>query len=235
MTDKHSSPDELAEAPHLYDSPGMKESEDDAPALVKLPKRRMSGSKSQNEQAPSEKKPKFAGPSNIIASTAHEDKNTQKATPHHPQNVQSKPLPKNDAPPPALSSPYGSGHTDSTAAAEPPQNAQYENWTEGQTQQNAPPAGPPPPVLDPTDDELYILVNYLESCLVTSEQGMTDEKYRVLGNYLVRRNVLARLAQRGDYLAITNNKELAPKLARILHTVLQKVIGCVFKENDEDR
>ena len=78
MTDKHNSPDEFAEAADLYDSPGMKKTEGDAPALVKLPKRRMSGGKSKNERAPSEKKPKFAGPSNIIASTAHEDKNTQK-------------------------------------------------------------------------------------------------------------------------------------------------------------
>lgn len=78
MTNKHNSPDELAEAADLYDSPGVKKSEGDAPALVNLPKRRMSGGESQDKQGPSEKKPKFAGPSIIVASTAHEDKNTQK-------------------------------------------------------------------------------------------------------------------------------------------------------------
>ena len=78
---------------------------------------------------------------------------------------------------------------------EPPRNAQYGNRPQGQT---VPPARPPPPALDPTDEELYIFVKGLENCLVTSEPNMTYEQRKVLGNYLIRRNVLARLEQRGD-------------------------------------
>lgn len=78
MTNKHNSPDQLAEPAGVSEPSGIKQSKGDAPALVNLPKRRMSEGQSQNKQALTEKKAKLAGPPMIVASAAHDDKNNQK-------------------------------------------------------------------------------------------------------------------------------------------------------------
>ena len=64
MTNKHNSPDQLAKPAGVSESSGIQPSKGDAPALVNLPKRRMSEGQNQNKQALIEKKPKLADKDN---------------------------------------------------------------------------------------------------------------------------------------------------------------------------
>lgn len=61
-------------------------------------------------------------------------------------------------------------------------------------------AGPPPysRPIDPTDDELYIFVTALQSYLSLPEQSINRQGLAIMGDYLMQRDVLARLKGRED-------------------------------------
>ena len=64
-------------------------------------------------------------------------------------------------------------------------------------------AGPPPysRPIDPTDDELYIFVTALQSYLSLPEQSINRQGLAIMGDYLMQRDVLARLKGREDVSA----------------------------------
>ena len=52
--------------------------------------------------------------------------------------------------------------------------------------------------IDPTDNELYIFVTALRSCLSLPERSIKGQDILIMGDYLVQRGILVRLKNRED-------------------------------------
>ena len=64
---------------------------------------------------------------------------------------------------------------------------------------------------EPTDNELFIYVTALRSCLSLAEQSINSQSIMIMGDYLMQRNVLARLKGREDVSTSQHSKFLRQK------------------------
>ena len=222
MVYKKTERDQLVEAAKKSESHPSKLSTGGG-STEKVLKRSVPEDHRHNPQVPAEKKPKRKDPANavkvITPGTSSEDRSRQEASICSSssmltscsailQRPEPGPLARASTyPPPSDKWNRVSGTTHTLAVHAQPAsrsgNAAMQGCIHPQPQKMSPSqleSASPQQIRrpHPTDNDLYIFVNALRSCLSEPEQPISREAAIILGDYLMRRNVLARLQKRQD-------------------------------------